>query len=580
MPDNNGSPTEILVYSWKPLWIYWPVYLALVVTEKTLPVRFRFTHPAGQITDKIIRERLGKYLKAHPRRFAMALCEPGPIEGFDDHQFSRIPLIWRMPHWLVTTDTKAPIKTLYCYPAQTTSGDYARTLANAGLIGEKKPRTEDLLSQNLSFLRRMSGSAAALTFTPSHLWESSLRAVRQFPGPNRDITALVIPNSGIAHNSAPGMHGLRERVRDTIRGRFQEILQEFGTTHGDDGRVTEYVAACKLPPAFYGGHEYPSPKKDLGTALAEYIRQGCYFPSKVVGSALTGELRRIADEVLTGAKTDAFASSSSKLSALLSSGHDWSQLSFQERLAVWATGTDGHHRLHVRITHAPTEDELLRILTKQRVNPSASATPITVSSLNAADRRLFCPTALPLCLHKERTGKSQRAEADPCFTCTIAGQAMPVLRSAAGAIAPKLGPKQKVGFTVCQPSPLQSLLCWEDVKDLVDLFRSEIREDKSGVCHITLCQPHGGGIVSFSILWNGSTQPKSGDGQATDGIREWAQSRIDAGVSLLSAGFWWRPRYQPLYGTKGLKTCACHKHYKFGYVAFFDTHAKEKGHQR
>src|SRR5438876_12369501 len=108
MPDNNGSPTEILVYSWKPLWIYWPVYLALALTEKKLNVTFRLNRPTDPITDEAIRAELGVALKERGET-AIALCEPGPVS---DLPLSRIPVIWRMPHWLITAHPVNALDTL------------------------------------------------------------------------------------------------------------------------------------------------------------------------------------------------------------------------------------------------------------------------------------------------------------------------------------------------------------------------------------------------------------------------------------------------------------------------------------
>src|SRR5260370_38263536 len=104
MPGNDGSSRTIDVYSWKPLWIYWPVYLALAFTQQTLQelfgVVFRLDHPsADPITDEAIRAAFAKAIEQNPEARVAALCEPGDVPGIRPEQLSRIPVIWRMAHW-------------------------------------------------------------------------------------------------------------------------------------------------------------------------------------------------------------------------------------------------------------------------------------------------------------------------------------------------------------------------------------------------------------------------------------------------------------------------------------------------
>jgi hypothetical protein len=577
MPDNNGSPTKILVYSWKPLWVYWPVYLALARTEKTLNVVFQLKTPevaplSGVLTDETIRAAFGHAQLNDRKTNPVALCEPGAIPGLNEDELYRVPVIWRMPHWLIATQATTDLETLWCYPEKTTSGDYARILQGAGLIHAEATFTlsED---QDSSFLMAdRSKPVGSLTFTPSHLWNRELHSCR-FPGPDRDITALIIPR-------ADG-YPLGEYLRDAIRGHFQRVLQALGTTHGDDRLVEEFVQEHQ--PAvkkFYSAERYPAPPKQLGMALAEYVRQGCYFPYNVVRSALIGELSSIANDALTLAKDIAQNRTTEQLAKLLGSMPDWSTLSFRQRQSVWTSGIDENGmELHERITHAK-HAELQPLLTGTRVrlpdpdpNLLIPALSIRVSSLNANSRPLLCAASGDTrCLHKVTSGTSNVTDHDPCFGCTIGGLVMPVLRSAARDIARPLQRAVTYSTHLAGNDP-QSVLCWEDVVKLVALFRDELREGP-GDCHVALC-PTPQGAICFSILWTGSTAAGSGQKRATRTIPSWAASHTQARRTVTTAGFFkGGKKYQSLYPDEREEErefCTCHHTYSFGYVAFFDT---------
>jgi hypothetical protein len=558
MPDVNENPTEILVYSWRPLWIYWPVYLALALTEKKLNLTFRLKHPEDPITDEAIRAALGAALKNRGET-AIALCEPGPVS---DLPLSRIPIIWRMPHWLITAHPVARLGTLWCYPEKTTSGDYARKLIGAGLIHAEE--TSAFQYQNSLLLDDGDTKAAGtLTFTPIHLWNPGLH-FRLFPGPERDITALIIPRAGLPPEC--------ENLADAIRTNFQRVLQGLGTTHGDVQLVRTFIRDYQPQvEKFYASTEYPSPPDHLSMALAEYICHGCYFPYSVVRSALDGELRSIANEALSLARETAQQRISENVTKLLGAGRDWSALSFPEREFVWTSGKDRHgNGLNVRVTH---EQNLQPILSGTPVSLSPCDLKISVSSLNLKARPLLCVAeGNKRCLNwiPSNKLKPDGDDDDPCFRCTIGGVVMPILRSAAKKIETALGGSVHYGTCITGKDP-QSILCWDDIADLVDLYCQEGKSKASGHEHyVTLC-PVGESAVSFSILWTGLPETSGRPGNATRTITYWASSHTDASRKVLAAGFWRKPNYSRIYPDEALaySVCSCHTEYNFGYVVFF-----------
>lgn len=557
MPDNNGRPTKILVYSWKPLWIYWPVYLALALTEKTLNVAFCLNQPADPITDETIRAALGVAIKERGET-AMALCEPGPVS---DLPLSRIPVIWRMPHWLITAYPATLLDTLLCYPEKTTSGDYARKLIGAGLI--EATEVSALQDQKPSSVGNAECRAVgSLTFTPSHLWNPGLH-FRLFPGPERDITALIIPRTGLPPQC--------ENLGDAIRTNFQRVLQGLGTTHGDVQLVKTFIRDYQRDvEKFYASTEYPSPPDQLSMAVAEYVCHGCYFPYSVVRSALDGELRSIASDALSFARETAQQRISENVTKLLGAGRDWSALSFPERECVWTSGKDSYgNGLNVRVTH---EQNLQPILSGTPVSLSPSDLKISVSSLNLKARPLLCVAEGDRrCLNWIPSSKLKpdKDDNDPCFRCTIGGVVMPILRSAAKKIETSLGGSVHYGTCITGKDP-QSILCWEDIADLVDLYCQEGKSKASGHdYYVTLCRV-GESAVSFSILWTGVPEPSGRPGNATRTIRSWASSHAHANRGVL-AGFWRKPDYSRIFPDEATdpSVCPCHTEYNFGYVAFF-----------
>jgi|SRR5579871_1328248 len=569
MPDKNGGEKDILVYSWKPLWIYWPVYLALALAQETLRalfgVVFRLDHPDDAVTDVTIRAAFGAAITSNPGKPVVALCEPGAVPGTRPEQLLRIPVIWRMPHWLIASHPGTEIEALWCYPEKTTSGDYARKLIGAGVI--RAQRTPALQDQNSTFLREQSlDRAGSLTFTPSHLWNPGLHA-RLFPGPDRDITALLIPVAAQIPNG--------EDLADVIRVNFQRVMQGLGTTHGDLRLVKEFIERYqpRVEP-FYGSHEHPSPPDELAKALAEYLCHGCYFPYNVVRSALDGELRSITADALALAEETAKKTITEKITKLLGEERDWSTLAFSERQNVWRSAQDQYDNgLHVRITHAGPED-LPAILTGTGVSLAPSGLRMSVGSLNFKGRPLLCALrGNERCLAglPEEKSSPDGQDHDPCFGCTVGGLVMPVLRSAATRVKTALGGSVTYGTCITGKDP-QSILCWEDVSELVSLYCRE-GKSRSGSpdYHVTLC-PTDTGAFSFSILWKGVPDVGGRPGVATQTMTSWASSHSLARRQVVAAGFWRKPNYELIFPPEAppRSVCSCHHEYNFGYVVFFD----------
>ena len=309
---------QINIYSWPRLWVYWPMYVALACSQSDGLTFTIDSEPSD--SDEQIRARLGEYLSQNPDHLAMALCEPGNVRGQPDSAFTRIPLLWRMPHWKIRPcNTDSDIETVLCYKDRTTSGVYVRD--------QFPGKTYRDLNVDKSLAEQLNHpNTIAASFTPYQRIEKGLCADDKYlPGPDRDVTALLVPTG--RQNGT--------RIADTILENTKRVLHQLTATNGLEAKVRQLVEGYqdRINP-LYPQTSFPGGSYNLAELLAEYVRQGCYFPYRVVSSALLGELRRIAKKNIEEAVEEAYNRASEDLVGFLGVGKDWSELSFEQRRNV------------------------------------------------------------------------------------------------------------------------------------------------------------------------------------------------------------------------------------------------------
>lgn len=543
------------------------MYLAFALTEKERDgIQIELSSSDDTNTDSQIREELKKHLDR--KEFALALCEPDPIGSERDTQYARIPLLWRQPHWMLRSRGLEPASRasiIFCYPEDTTSGNYVRSLKSAGLLNSDAV-FKKMVDYQVGILD--DPRSAFVTFTPWHLVHSELEATDLFSGPDRDVTALIVPRHSYGTRIDAG------RLKDDISRNLKSILHALALTHGNEDKVANLVSKHSafieplLRPAAY----------HLPRSLAEYVRLGCYFPYGVVASALYGELLRISADNFERASIRALAGAGQDLSRLLGTGRDWSELAFSERMSVWATGGgNGHRGLAQRISHSPAE-EVIPILTGTAVLLTNGGMPISLDSLNKKGRHLLCSEfqgRLCMARFNQRPGSSEDTH-QICFACTAGGIAMSVLRTAASELAKEF--KRSVPFRVCGREQTEQLpLCWEDIEDLIKIFCDERRPfDHDTPCEVTLCHDSKHGRCRINIYWRGETTPGNGTNSAHNRIRQWAENHIKAHRNVMFAGFWKNHRFHNALKEKEKEhymqhecTFKCEHGFEFGYIAVF-----------
>lgn len=617
-----SSLTNITIVSWPPLWIYWPLYMALVKTHhlfksKNRNIVFRFEIPEP-VTDQIIRERFYRNIKIGGDHLVMALCEPGDTKpGANPSEpgmnVRKMPLLWRLPHWVIThrdslpelkdfyshrvKSIDLPLKdlpnpvTIYCFPQDTTSGDYVRTIRQSlPALRDKDVTFKDILPgrDRLATLNLEEG-AYQISFTPWHQVDSERYvAISELPGPHFDITALLIPAEWSTDQQ------VMANIYNAILLQLNHILISLADTQGDRGEIERYIkGSFKEVLDLFPSHHLPPPS-NLAEFLSIYIKRGCYFPYLVFEKALQSELSLMIRNQLNRASKIAAEGIQHEMSLLLGSRIDWSDLSFKERIEIQTTWHQAYRTsddllseqfsremLYEKLLH-PDKDEqdngYTNFLSSIKVQTSNDANPLALIRLNNRDRLLICSSQgddgrMPYEDCRNATLGYDTAgevyEKSPCFTCTVGGVAGslvvagatrligPILKRVASAKAEggNDAGAQTAGLPLIKVQAVRvdqdgshpaigTILCWQDIQEVFSIFCSELREPDINPypCYILLASDwhwQAEGHILLGILWRGSTKEgMTGAGRATRKLEDWASSQNQAERPVSWCGFW------------------------------------------
>lgn len=613
---------NITIVSWPPLWIYWPLYMALVKTQhlfhsKNRHLAFQFEIPE-MVTDQLIREAFYRKVKAGGDNLVMALCEPGETKsgrGQSELGVSvrKMPLLWRLPHWVIThRDSLPALKdfhdrglkaldlpledlpeklTIYCYPQDTTSGNYVRTIYQSlPALRDKAVTFKDILpDKDRIATLHMDQGAYQISFTPWHQTDSTRYvAIAELPGPHFDITALLIPEEWSADQQVVA------NIYNVILLQLNHILISLADTQGDRGEIERYIrGSFSEVIALFPTAKLP-PSASLAEFLSIYIKRGCYFPYLVFEKALQSELSLMIRNQLSRASKVAAEGIQHEMSLLLGSRKDWSELSFKERIEIQTTWHQAYRtqddlfsepqpaeKLYEKLLHAD-QNELkngfTNFLSSIKVQTGSDANPLALIRLNNRDRSLICSNLLsdrrmPYEDCRNATGAyspdGEIYERVPCFTCTVGGVAGSMVIAGATrlvlSISRKLAPARaeaggeggkpatsgpwvkiravRVDHNGTHPA-IGTILCWQDIQEVFSIFCQELREPDPNPypCYIVLAsdwhwsEP---GHILLTILWRGSTKEgMTGSGGATKKLDQWARSQGQSQRPVSWCGFW------------------------------------------
>jgi hypothetical protein len=625
---------NITIVSWPPLWIYWPMYVALAKAAKSISnVRFRLEVPEGIVTDDVIRRSFFRKLsdrknKSHADHdLFFALCEPGEARPSDGIKIRKMPLLWRQPHWLIanrdsvvglmTDDRKSyteSVKLLqlpfeefpensvvWCYPMNTTSGDFARTVFR-GLPALRKKNvifkdldSKDEIETLLTNARDDRASSGAgertflFSFTPYHQQVRSDRviAIAEFAGPSRDITALLMPDETTSSNRSS-----TDELYQIISLHLKQILGSLADTQGNYGEIEQYLKTLhRSIDMIIEGKDFPN-LYDLAGYMSEYVKHGCYFPYRIIDAAIGTEISRLVEKRLDDAKQKAVEDIQHDLDLFLESKRDWSKLSFHERAMVqttWGPKEEGFGQeeqpLWERLIHPTSKDKetgyenWLRLI---RVHTDSDTEHVPLVSLNALERQLVCSNNPDAVVdHQADAGVSfecrgtlgkinqgqASGEKKPCFLCNVCGLpgamliagaltlAEPVLKmrsitsgSDPKAIANPAAPVEYCAFHLRDPEDRHSfgtLLCWDDISEMFHIFREELRvpDVKSSRPPVYIIMgsdwdDEGNGNILLSIFWRGGIESHTSGRGAKNRLEMWAKEHSKAGRPLSNVSFW------------------------------------------
>jgi hypothetical protein len=585
-------------------------------------ISFQFEIPEA-VTDQVIRAQFYRKVKEGSGSLVMALCEPGDTKPGADKfdpglSVRKMPLLWRLPHWVITSRDSLNdfqerdagfVKTIdfrlkelpdklaiYCYPQNTTSGNYVRTIFQTlPTLSRKDVAFKDITpSRDRMVALHMEKGAYQVSFTPWHQIDSARYVgIAELPGPHSDITALLIPEEW------PDDQQSVNNIYTRILLQLNSVLIALADTHGDQDEIESYVEdSFSKVRALFPGRDLPT-IKNLAEFLSIYIKRGCYFPYLVFEKALRSELSLMIKNQLDIARDRAADGIQYELSLLLGSRKDWSELSFKERVEIQTTW---HQINRTRGAQSPEDDaEKLKLwerlihpcndeqkhgfdnfISSIKVQTESNANPMALIRLNGRNRPLICLSKpdsdrMPYQDCKgailELPASANVPEKMPCFTCTICGLAGALLIAGATRLAEPIlkklrpattetennyGPTTEAVAKGVSPVKYQSaqlnngdyrhsfgtILCWEDIQRVFYIFREELREPDKTMphpCYILLASDwnwEDEGHILLSILWRGSTEEKMAGSGATSGLSQWAASQTKAGRPVAWCGFW------------------------------------------
>jgi hypothetical protein len=587
----RGGKTVKLV-TWQPLWFYWPAYLAFARSLKSpkfenLELEFSLEEKTDE---RIRRAYYGLVNQSHQ---ALAICEPSEFtlprdpaeEAISSEQVvRRVPIVWRLPHWLYWCGDDSEIETISALPENTTSGDYVRRVVQAlPRFKGRVRRFHDIdgsLAQDRESLARLVQSPnghCVASYTPWHaiegLPEASLHCLA-LPGPKKEVTSLLyVGDEG----------DLMPHFADTFCGELKLILLEMADTHGDRGLMEEFiernvadvdrlldraglVASTGWTPEF------------LPAALAEYVVMGCYFPYAPIDAAMSAEIRRHVERHLKAMSVSVLNKVQADIRSFLGVNIHWRDLSFDQRISVWTRIKQINKKsLFTMWTHPTREEEspAQRLLYGDPVPVGEHQGHVALGRL-VSELPPSCPFKgraetlaasategeFRSCLRQARvegeTGARPIAsvETDSCALCVLSGAPHALARSAALRLrryCADRGRQLEVGHKVGEMGDKTysgdcPVTAW-DVDDMLAVFADELRGPMPGAgppCRTILYNGYdhrnGRGDVLFAILWRGTVEPRvSGvNGGATARLGEMAVKGKAAGRPLSWIGFWHR----------------------------------------
>ncbi len=603
---NAATVSTIRVITWPTLWLHWPVYLALVRTERQFNNKVKFqleSLNAEILTDDLIRNEF--YSRAEKGDAVLALCEPGPertliidraMDGGgtlrrDPVMIRRLPVVWRQPHWLLwrgNSRTPPVGHKVWAYPAKTTSGDFVRTIFQSlPLLRSNQAYFHALAQEMDEQLQRVETLApesdVVASFTPWHEFlndsskEGGNHEIRGWtlPGPSRDVTSLLVPDITAEWTRKGGVS-----VIEAVGRHLKNVLNELSDTHGDNDLMyqflTDNVPNVKL---FLGQNESAAGVDYLGidflrSVLCIYVRHGCYFPYRSVDSAISSEVQKRIRDRLDGLKELALTGIQTDLNEFLGSSSEWHTLSFDERAQAWHTATPidlhGRHYLWERLTHF-TQDEIQNGIenTIRTISIRTSHSPTRISLINLGPKLPLECSILSGNDHQHRLAQCldnyspvpflvdpnhATINAYDCLACVVSGVPRSLLRPAALRLANALNTPigyywAKDNITLFDvPCPVSV----EDVRGVIDVFIDERRNLPTNLekpaCEVVLFngfngrKASNGGPILFGLFWRGSTEAGRGSGSAQMRLRYWADKQRSLGHHFEWLGFWFRDR--------------------------------------
>jgi hypothetical protein len=600
----SGSEREtVTLVTWTPLWFYWPAYLALArcldhEEFHKIDLEFCVTEP----TDRDIRNRFYDMVRNEYK--ALAICEPseftilgrvpeaaGKSILHPEFLVRRIPIVWRLPHWLYWKDGGSPIETMATLPSNSTSGDYIRRVVQA-LPAFKGTRVKfEDINGSLQHERKVlddlaaSGNYCLASYTPWHLVRPGDGLVRRaLPGPKKEVTSLLyVGDQG----------GTVSRFSESFCNELKTILIEMADTHGDPELMARFIdwnqkkvdAIFRLPGLDQTESHWDP--KELAPALAEYILLGCYFPYSSIEAAISAEIRRHVDRRLKEMSLVVLDKVHADIRTFLGAGVLWRDLSFDDRVSIWDNLKQEEDQVSLWTiwTHLDADkrdDEALRLLYGKIVPVGRHRGHVQLKSLvpnlpptcpfrngfsqgGSDEDEAWSPDPdFKKCQTQNSAGSAAKqalgdpeTDADACALCILSGEQNTLVRSAARRlrryadqanklhceIGHEVGTFEGEARTYSNACPVT---VW-DVDLMLRAFAAEgSRKATPGdgpACKTVLFnayQEDAGGDVIFAIYWRGQVDhgQSKGHGTASAALREMAKTSAAAGRALPWAGFW------------------------------------------
>jgi hypothetical protein len=598
----------VTVYTWPFEWLYWPMYRALYDVEQRYAVEFKLQTVSDKPSDEKIRlaartewnRRAAEWFKsggkADSPEFILALCEP----DLDDDDARDIPLVWRMPHFLMrdaTLPEDTPRKSVLSFPSDTTSGKYAREQfgpsgvdADGGFDPYKFAAKPD---------GRWAFHFAPLYQMKDKQGKSKVKRGQEYVGPTQVVSVLSFPprrgwesaaNRAVLHRGLwpttltfGDGSGRTIPLFQAVLNALSRVIRELEQTHGLRGKVQLVVTKSRnrlclpdglpIPPVLAGEQDDLHP---LASFIASYTRRGCYFPYQAFERAVRPFVEMAVQSRVELLTRDHPQQVRQELTRLLGNADSWAGLSFAERrhaMYRWGDNEKPTVRskdplwMHFPHSEVPAADESatdylqrLRIDLPNRGEYTLLELYDRVRPVNHwTVRGDFWPRRCGI----DPTANGQES----CFVCYISGflsalasEGRSFLRNALSSPAGRsvevsseflVHTEDHSGSKVDSGQDHGTLSCWDDLKPFFEVFARESRVQEDAQEPLKCCiqlvsggplvDPVGtGGQLLVSILWKGPTTPRTNSGRgARKELPEWSFAEKEAGRSPAGVWLWW-----------------------------------------